>query len=198
MSVGGELLLEGPELPALGQEAGGSRVITARSPLALFWRRFRADRVGMASLIFIVLLIVVAVAAPLIIKLLGVPGPNVQNASLTDAFGSPLGPSGSHPFGVDPLGEDVLARTIYGTRVSLEVGIIGTALATTIGVLVGMLAGFYRGWVDTLLSRFTDVVLSFPILLLGIGLASACVFGCVDGLVKPGIGVILLIIVIAN
>ena len=173
--------------------------IAARSPLQLFWRRFRQDRVALVSLAFIVLLVLVALAAPLFVSLLGLPGPNVQNLNLTDSFGSPLGPSLAHPFGVDQLGEDVMSRVIYGTRVSLEVGIFGTAISTVIGVLVGMLAGFYRGWVDMLLSRFVDVVLSIPILLLGLGLSAACaVRGCVKGLVQPGLGSIIFIISVAT
>ena len=94
---------------------------------------------------------IVAFAAPLVVKILGLPGPYVQNLNLTDEFGSPLGPSAAHPFGVDQLGHDVMSRVIYGTRVSLEVGIVGTAIATVIGVSFGIVAGFYRGWVDTLL-----------------------------------------------
>jgi len=119
--------------------------VAARSPLQLFLRRFRQDRVAVASLIFIVLLIVMAFAAPLVVSLLGLPSPYTQNLNLTDSFGSPLGPTGAHPFGVDQLGEDVMSRVIYGTRVSLEVGIIGTGISTVIGVVVGMVAGFYRG-----------------------------------------------------
>ncbi len=88
--------------------------IAARSPLQLFWRRFRRDRVALASLGFIVFLILLAIAAPLVVRLLGLPGPNVQNPNLTDAFGSPLGPSAAHPFGVDQLGQDVMSRVIYG------------------------------------------------------------------------------------
>jgi ABC-type dipeptide/oligopeptide/nickel transport system permease subunit len=173
--------------------------VVARSPLQLFWRRFRQDRVALVSLGFIVLLIVVAIAAPLVVSLLGLPGPYVQNINLTDSFGSPLGPSLAHPFGVDQLGEDVMSRVIYGTRVSLEVAIIGTGISTIIGVTVGMLAGFYRGWVDTVLSRFMDIVLSIPILLLGIGLAAACsVHGCVKGLVQPGLVTIIFIICIST
>jgi peptide/nickel transport system permease protein len=130
---------------------------------------------------------------------LGLPGPYVQNSNLTNAFGNPLGPSLAHPFGVDQLGQDVMSRVIYGTRVALEVGILGTALATLIGVFVGVVAGFYRGWVDTVLSRIIDVVLSIPILLLGLGVAAACgVRGCVYGTLQPGLGVILFIIVLAN
>jgi len=173
--------------------------ISARSPWALFWRRFRQDRVAMVSAVFIIFLILVAIFAPLIVKLLGLPGPSVQNPNLTDAFGTPLGPSAAHPFGVDPLGEDVMSRVIYGTRVSLAVGIIGTFLATVVGVSMGLLAGFYRGGVDTLLSRLADIVLSFPILLLGIGIAAACaVNGCLGGLIQPGVQVIIAIIVIAG
>ena len=167
MSVGAaEILPGGGGLGFL--DLGGE--IAARSPLALFWRRFRQDRVALASLAFIALLIVLAIAAPLVVELLGLPGPYVQNPNLTDAFGSPLGPSLAHPFGVDQLGQDVMSRVIYGTRVSLEVGILGTAVATFIGVVVGVVAGFYRGWLDTLLSRLMDVMLSIPILLLGLGI----------------------------
>jgi peptide/nickel transport system permease protein len=191
-----ELLPSGGD--ALGfLDLGGD--VVARSPLQLFWRRFRQDRVALVSLAFIVFLVVVAIAAPLVVSLLGLPGPYVQNLNLTDSFGSPLGPSLAHPFGVDQLGEDVMSRVIYGTRVSLEVGVIGTGISTVIGVTVGMFAGFYRGWVDTLLSRFMDIVLSIPILLLGIGLGAACgVRGCVKGLVQPGLASIIFIICIAT
>ncbi|HTA12524.1 MAG TPA: ABC transporter permease [Solirubrobacteraceae bacterium] len=178
-------------------DVGGD--VEARSPLQLFWRRFRQDRVALVSLGFIVFLIVLALAAPLAVSILGLPGPNVQNLNLTDSFGSPLGPSLAHPFGVDSLGEDVMSRVIYGTRVSLEVGIIGTAISTTIGVVIGMLAGFYRGPVDMVLSRFMDVVLSVPILLLGLGLGAACsVRGCVKGVISPGLATIIFIIALAN
>ena len=92
-----------------------------------------------------------------------------------------------------------MSRIIYGARVSLEVGIIGTAIATIIGVTVGMLAGFYRGWVDTLLSRTTDVFLSIPILLLGLGIGAACaVRGCVYNIVQPGLGVVIFLIALAT
>src|ERR1700759_2931046 len=133
MSVGAsELLVEGEATADQVELVQGE--VTARSPWALFWRRFRSDRVAMVSAGFIVFLILVAIFAPLIVKLLGLPGPNVQNPDLTDAFGTPIGPTGAHPFGVDPLGEDVLARVIYGTRVSLIVGIGGTFLSAVVGV----------------------------------------------------------------
>jgi peptide/nickel transport system permease protein len=196
MSVGAAELLPGPggvDLIDVQEE------IAAQSPLQLFWRRFRKDRVALVSLGFIALIIVIAIAAPLVVKILGLPGPNVQDPNATDAFGSPLGPSSGHPFGVDQLGRDVMSRVIYGARVSLEVGIIGTAIATVIGVVIGVLAGFFRGWTDMLLSRLIDVVLSLPILLVGLGIGAACaVRGCVSGLIQPGVGVIIFLIALFN
>ena len=173
--------------------------IAARSPLQLFWRRLRKDRVAMVSLGFVAFLVIVAIAAPLIVSILGLPGPYIQNINLTDEFGSPLGPSAAHPFGVDQLGHDVMSRVIYGTRVSLEVGIVGTSIATVIGVSLGIVAGYYRGWVDTLLSRAVDVVLSIPVLLLGLGIGAACaVRGCIGGAISPGTSVIIFLIALVN
>jgi peptide/nickel transport system permease protein len=173
--------------------------VTARSPRQLFWRRFVQDRVALVSAAIIVLMVLVAIFAPLVVSVLGLPGPNVQNPNALDAFGTPLGPTGAHPFGTDQLGEDVMSRVIYGTRTSLEVGIIGTALSAFVGVVLGMLAGFYRGWVDTVLSRFADVVLSFPILLFGLGVGAACaVNGCLGGVIQPGLQTVLAIIVISG
>jgi peptide/nickel transport system permease protein len=171
--------------------------VTARSPLELFWRRFRSDRVAMVSLVFIILLTLVAIFADPIISLLGVTGPNQPNLNALDAFGQPTGPSSAHPFGVDTLGRDVLARTIYGARVSLEVAFIATGIAVFIGTTIGTLAGFFRGWVDSLLARTMDIFLAFPILLMAIGLASACSLGrgCLGGLITTG--QVTLIVVIA-
>jgi peptide/nickel transport system permease protein len=189
-------------LPAPGESPEFLDVVSdiaARSPLQLFWLRLRRDRVAMVSLAFIVFLVVIAIAAPLVVKLLGLPGPYTQNLNLTDSFGSPLGPSSEHPFGVDQLGQDVMSRVIYGARVSLQVGIIGTGISTFIGVTVGLLAGFYRGWTDTLLMRMTDVVLSIPILLLGLGIGAACsVHGCIKGLIQPGLSTIIFLIAFAT
>ena len=183
--------------PAIDIAADSEGAIIARSPTALFWRRLRQDRVAVASLIVVVLLILVAIFAPLVVKLFGLPSPYTQNTLLLNAFGEPSGPTAHNPLGVDGLGRDIAARVIYGSRVSLEVGMLGTGLATLIGVVVGLLAGFYRGWVDTILSRVTDLVLCFPTLLFGIGLASACALnGCLGGTIKPGVPVILAVVVI--
>jgi peptide/nickel transport system permease protein len=178
----------------------GSADVAARSPLALFWRRFRRDRVALGALAFIVLLVLVALLAPLIIRVLDLSPLNDPNTKELDAFGSPIGPNSAHPLGVDDLGRDILARVIYGARVSLEVAFISTGVAVVIGVLIGTLAGFFRGWIDTALSRFMDVVLAFPILLLAIGLASACSLGkgCVGGLIQPGESTLIVVIALSS
>ncbi|MBU6337800.1 MAG: ABC transporter permease [Acidobacteria bacterium] len=165
----------------------------------LFWRVFRQDRFALGALVFIAFLIFVAIFAPLIVKALGLPAPNKIDSTTLDSFGTPTGPSTSHPFGVDPLGRDLFARTLYGARVSLGVAIVSTGIATLIGVVLGLISGFYRGWVDSGISRLTDIVLAFPVLLLSLGLAAACSLGdgCqvsnplqVAGLVLIGAGAI--------
>jgi len=187
-----------PDVLEVGAAAPGSE-IAARSPLQLFWRRLREDKVALTALGFIVFLVAVAVLAPLIRKIFGAPPPNLQDSGTLDDFGTPSGPSGSHIFGVDDVGRDVFSRVLYGARVSLEVALIATAIAVVLGVVAGMVAGFYRGWVDTLISRLIDVLLAFPILLLGLGLASACSLkGCVYGLINPGIGVVIFVIAFSS
>jgi peptide/nickel transport system permease protein len=197
MSVGAELLVENEATVDSVELVPGE--VTARSPAQLFWRRFRQDKVALVSAVFIIVLIVMAIFAPLVVNILGLQSPYQNNPNALDAFGSPTGPSSTHPFGVDELGRDVLSRTIYGARVSLEVGIIGTAIATVLGTFMGLLAGFYRGWTDTFISRIIDVFLAFPVLVLGLGIGAACgVRGCAGGLIQPGLGTVIFIIVIAS
>jgi peptide/nickel transport system permease protein len=148
--------------------------IAARSPLALFWRRLRQDKVALVALGFIVLLIIVAIFAPLVVKLFGAHPPNQQNPDALDSFGSAAAPGHGYIMGTDALGRDVFSRTVYGARISLEVAFIATGLIVCIGVTLGMIAGYYRGGVDTALSRSMDVVLAFPVLLLALGLGAAC------------------------
>jgi ABC-type dipeptide/oligopeptide/nickel transport system permease subunit len=174
--------------------------IAARSPVELFWRRLRHDRVALAAAIFIFVLVLLAVFAPLIVKLVGTTGPTDQNPQALDSFGTPTGPSADHIFGVDQLGRDVFSRVLYGARVSLEVALIATVISVAIGVTLGMIAGYYRGGVDTMISRLIDVLLAFPILLLALGLASACSLGdgCLGGIIKPGLGVVIFVIAFVN
>jgi peptide/nickel transport system permease protein len=137
----------------------------------LAWARLRRDRVAMVSLGFIVLLLVVAIFAPLLTALLG-HGPNTQYSTTgLSLSGIPVGP-GQHGFllGTDDQGRDVLARIIYGSRVSLEVGVGATVLALGVGTVVGLVAGYYGGLIDSLLARFMDILLSFPILLFALAI----------------------------
>jgi len=151
--------------------------IAARSPWQLFWRRFREDKLAMASLVFLTLLIIVAIAAPLVVDIFGAPGPNVEDQNaLNSTFATATGPSSVHIFGVDGLGRDVFSRVIYGARVSLVVAFVATFFATILGVIAGLVAGYFRGWTDTIISRAVDVLLAIPYLMLAIGLAAACTF----------------------
>jgi peptide/nickel transport system permease protein len=93
-----------------------------------------------------------------------------------------------------------MARVIYGARVSLEVAFISTGLAVILGVAIGVIAGFFRGWIDSALSRLMDVILAFPILLLAIGLAAACSLGngCLGGLIRPGQSTLIFVIALSS
>jgi peptide/nickel transport system permease protein len=175
--------------------------IAARSPLELFWSRLRSDRLALLSLGVIVVLIVLAVLAPVIVDVTGARPPNETGKRFLDQeFGTATGPSGENVFGVDPLGRDLFSRVLYGARVSLTVALVATALSLFIGLVVGLLAGYFRGWVDALLSRLIDLLLAFPILLLALGIAAACSFGngCLRGTVKPGLGVVIFVIAFLN
>ena len=202
MSTGTSELLhsEGSGIATDQVLTGEERKITARSPLQLFWRRFRRDKVAMAALGFIILLVLVAIFAPLIVKAVGAPDPNVQDPAALDDFGLPAGPNSDHIFGVDQIGRDVFARTIYGARISLTVALIATAMIVAIGTVAGMVAGFFRGWTDSVLSRIMDVQLAFPVLLLALGLGAACSLGggCLGGLIQPGLNVVIFVIVLAQ
>ena len=153
-------------------------------------RRFAQDRWAVVGLVFLALLALAAVAAPVLVDRvlhasafrLGmmdrveVGGRPVE---VVDELGVPVGPNARFPLGADLIGRDVLARMIYGARVSLLVSTLGTLLAVLLGLAVGLTAGFYRGTVDTILSRFVDAMMAIPILLLAIALASVLPQGSV-------------------
>jgi len=208
--------LEASEFPERPAAVGASAelvefdatAIAARSPWQLFWRRFREDKLAMASLVFLVLIVLVAIFAPLVVKLVGAPDPNTPDqSSLDPVFATATGPSAQHYFGVDQIGRDVFSRVVYGARVSLLVAFTATLIATAVGVVLGLVAGYFRSWIDTLVSRIVDVLLAIPYLMLAIGLASACSIaigtgsggstsnpGCLGGLIKPGLTVVIFVI----
>jgi peptide/nickel transport system permease protein len=157
--------------------------------------RFKRDRFAIAGVVALAVFILLAILAPVITKLLG-PGhaPNSVDfyREMTQTNGLPKGPNADLKFyfGADRAGRDVLVRTLYGLRTSLVIAFFATGIAVGIGIVVGLVGGFFRGKVDTFLSRMTDVVLSLPVLLLALGLASACGAtkeGCLGGLLQPGL-----------
>jgi len=165
------------------------------SPRQLFWARFKQDKAAVAGLIIIILLIGLAFAAPLIAKLVG-HGPNdLYQREMTDSFGVPKGPNADFWFGADSAGRDVFVRVIYGARTSLIVGLVATGIAVFIGTTFGILAGYFGGKIDTIISRTIDVVLSMPILLFAIGIVAACgTTGCLNGLIEPGLMLVIFVI----
>jgi ABC-type dipeptide/oligopeptide/nickel transport system permease subunit len=151
--------------------AGGTKLIRGRSPFALAFDRLRRDRGAMISLAVIILIILVAVGAPIFATITG-HGPNHQyrTPNALSASGQPHAPSSTFWFGTDDQGRDVLVRTAYGARISLLVGIGATATTIVVGVLVGLVTGYFGGIVDTVLARIIDMVLSIPYLLFAISL----------------------------
>ncbi|MDX6598417.1 MAG: peptide/nickel transport system permease protein [Gaiellales bacterium] len=171
--------------------------IQGRSPRQLFWMRFRQDKAALLGAGVIIILVLLAILAGVISNLIG-HGPNeVFQAQMSDDFGIPKGPNSSFWFGADASSRDLFVRVIYGARTSLLVAIFATGVSMTVGVAVGVVAGFYRGLADTLLSRISDVVLAMPLLLIAIGIGAACgqtAAGCLGGHVEPGLGLVVFVI----
>lgn len=161
-----------------------------RSPGELLWLRLRRDRAAMAALVTIGLIALAALAGPVLADAAGLPPPERIAPNELDRDGLPTGPSASHPMGVDGLGRDVLSRLAHGTPLTLAIALGATCLALVIGVVVGLAAGLLGGAVDAVLSRLLELVLCFPLLLLALGLATACSgeAGCLGGLVHPSAG----------
>jgi ABC-type dipeptide/oligopeptide/nickel transport system permease subunit len=145
--------------------------IEGRSLGQIAWLRLRRDRVAMGGGIFILLLIVVAIVGPLVVQNPTIYHPTLINSTFQGPNGAFGGISLAHPFGVEPqTGRDMLARVVYGARISLLIGFLSTMLAVVIGVFFGLIAGFFGGWVDTLIARTMDVFLAFPLLVFAIAL----------------------------
>jgi peptide/nickel transport system permease protein len=175
---------------------GEARVV-ARTSWELFRTRFFQDKAAVFGAVTIGVLIVLALGAPLFAKAIG-HGPNelFGEQMLTPDLGLPKGPNAKFWFGGDTVGRDVFIRTIYGARTSLIVAIVATGVAALIGVTVGMIAGYRGGVTDTVISRTADVVLSMPILLFAIGVATVCSItarGCL-GFLTPGLSLVIGII----
>jgi peptide/nickel transport system permease protein len=186
--------------PELSVSAGGALAlgqagVARKSPSRLFWERFSQDKVAIGGGIVLILLALIAiVGGPVAAHLTGHPE-NAVYSSMTDEYGVPKGPNHAFWFGADAAGRDLFVRTMYGARTSLLVGVIASLIALFIGLVVGLWAGFFGGWIDSALSRISDVVLAMPQLLLAIGIAAACnIRGCLGGHLQPGIPVVIVVI----
>ena len=125
------------------------------------FKRLKKNKMAMLCAIIILLLVIIAVFAPVLAPY----DPDVQDyANILKA------PSKAHLLGTDEYGRDILSRIIYGTRVSLSVGLLAQVLATLIGVTLGALAAYYGGWVDTVISRITEIFAAFPDLIFAMGI----------------------------
>ena len=161
--------------------------IAARTPTQLAVGRLRRDRVAIASLVVIALMVILALVAPLIASWAGHPvHRQYRDTGLTE-FGLPVGPRAEFWLGTDQLGRDLLVRLAYGARISLLVGAVSTVAAVGVGTTIGLAAGFFGGWTDRILSWLIDTTLSLPFLLFAISLVS---------LVGPGLGITVVVIVL--
>ena len=149
--------------------------IAKESYLQTVYRRFRHHRLAMVSVVILVILCGAALLAPVIAPY----DPTDIGAMMC------VGPSREHLLGTDQIGRDVLSRLLYGTRISLLVGVMATLISTVIGVLLGLAAGYFGGVLDMIIMRITDMVMSFPYILLV--LVAASIF-------RPGLWSIILIL----
>jgi ABC-type dipeptide/oligopeptide/nickel transport system permease subunit len=162
--------------PEAALQGLGRKAIQGRSLGQIAWMRLKRDRVAMFSGILIVLMIIAAIAALLLDRVFHVVDPNAFHQELVDPDlqvpkGALGGISIDHPFGVEPInGRDVLTRIFAGSWISLLIGFAATVLSVFIGTVLGVTAGYFRGWVDTVISRLMDVFLAFPLLLFAIAL----------------------------
>jgi peptide/nickel transport system permease protein len=145
------------------QDAAAIREVKTRSRREDFLRAFFSNRLAVFGTAVMAVFILMAVFAPLLAPY----DPLDQN--LPQKFD---GPSLAHPFGQDELGRDILSRVIYGARISLTAGLAAVAIATAAGTLIGLVAGFFGRWPDSVLMRLMDVILAFPSILLAIVVVS--------------------------
>jgi peptide/nickel transport system permease protein len=151
------LTLPAPASPRLEEQK-----VSSKGELAIVWSRFRRHHFALVGLGAVLLMVLIATFAPL-----APYGPNEIDRSITDPQYVAHGfapPSATHWFGTDELNRDLLSRLMWAGRISLAVGFLTVAIGASIGIVVGAVAGFYGGWLDTVLMRITDLFLSFPFL----------------------------------
>ncbi|MBA2767931.1 MAG: ABC transporter permease [Sporichthyaceae bacterium] len=151
--------------------------IAGRSLTQIAWTRLRRDKVAMTSLGLVLLVIFLAAAAPVVTRIVGVHPTDFYPKTVSDAGGLPIGKWGGisldHPLGVEPsTGYDIFARLLYGSRISLLIAFSGTLITLVLGVTVGIIAGYSRGFLDTTLGRLMDIILAFPLLLILLALSA--------------------------
>jgi peptide/nickel transport system permease protein len=190
-----EAIGQGPGAAVAEGEA--AKIIEGRSPWRLAWERLRHDRAAMISLAVIIFIVLVAIFAPAVAAITGHgvyqqfrgPQPPIGLSST----GQPVGPSSAFWLGTDDQGRDILVRIAYGARISLFVGVVATAVTVAGGLVIGLAAGFFGGWVDSLLARFMDWLLAVPFLLFAISLVSVVQIHPI-GPLRPGLPVVIIVL----
>jgi peptide/nickel transport system permease protein len=188
-----------PPEAALGGLQG--KAIQGRSLGQIAWLRLKRDKVAVGGGGFIVLLVIIAISALLVDRVFGWIQPNefhqdLINPETLSPKGTFGGMSWAHPLGVEPVnGRDILTRIYAGSWISLLIAFSATLLSVTIGTVMGVVAGYFGGWVDTIISRAMDVFLAFPLLVFAIALAGV-VPDQAFGLEGDSLRIVLLIFVI--
>ncbi|MBZ9921947.1 ABC transporter permease [Mesorhizobium sp. BR1-1-12] len=154
-------------------------------PRAGVWRRLVKRRLALLGLFIVAIVLAGAILAPWLTGY----DPNEQMFDGLTLEGSPLPPDAKFWLGTDLLGRDLLTRILYGARTSLIIGIAANGVALLIGTLVGVTAGYFRGWIGSALMRFTDLMMAFPALLLAI---------CLAAVFEPSLWIVALVIALVN
>jgi peptide/nickel transport system permease protein len=149
-----------------------AKIIQGRGPWRLAYERLRRDRAAVISAAVVFVIVVCAIAAPLFASITGHGVTEQFRESGLSPEGFPVGPGGKFLLGTDDQGRDLMVRLAYGARVSLLVGVVASAITVSFGTLMGLMAGYFGRFVDTVISRIIDVTLSIPFLLFAVALAA--------------------------
>ena len=177
--------------PSVGEQ---HKTIQGKSPSVLAWRRLRRDRASMISLGIIIFIVVCAIAAPVFAAITGHGNMTQYNTIGRTPAGQPVGPNSTFWLGTDSQGRDLLVRIMYGARVSLFVGVAATAVTVIGGTILGLAAGFFSGWIDSVIARFFDWLLAVPFLLLAIALFSVAIQSPIFGFIGPGLPIVIIVL----